>query len=793
MQELNKKLKRILCLILVCLLLTPMVSFATVDDDSDGTADGTESGSETGAVVPEPEVDSEFEELTEKEAEKLQAKQKANALAKATVKEGKDEIDGHKIIAESSTHELYLEESSLSIIVRDIETGAVMRSEPIDFNTDSALIETFANSGVSITIIEKRNGTWQIIDLTARYGVLNDDVDVTTTVGENGFTSHIKYNTYGIEFDLNVSLDEEGLHVEVPMDTLKESNDNYRLNSLFLYPLLGATKLDYRTGSMFIPDGSGVLIGLDNYESKYGDSIFSMRYYGADAGMSYYSSDYYEEVAGSYVTFYKSGEEATMPVFGMTHTDTKMAMLGVVDKGASSAYVIYTLNSLQSWNLISARFLVRDTYEYPTSKSGSSTVKEIQPDINMDSAKITYLFTNGDEADYAGLAVKYREKLIKDGILVKKNTDYKLRMDFLGVDKENFLVFKRSVTMTTVDNIRNIYKELEEEGVTDILSVYEGWQSGGVHSLPMKSYKADSSIGGTKELTDLFNELQDSNIDLYLNQDSQSLYPDMVNATFISLEKVNKRVFQWYSDSQVFYEMRLVVPKYTVEYIEDFAKECKNDGVTNLAFTGITNNLFSYSDSSKIYNRKDTMETYRSILEGVSDDFSLVLNTPYQFMWEYADAYTDIPMGSSNYVYADQDVPFLSIVLKGSVPIYSQYVNFEAEKTKFYLQLIENGVYPSFLITEKDPSYLQNTDSSNVYSSKFELYKDTIVEYYNDIKSVNDKTKDAYIIDHEKLDSGVNVTTYDNGVKVYTNYSENAVIVDGLTIEGLSYKVGEAK
>ena len=39
-----------------------------------------------------------------------------------------------------------------------------------------------------------------------------------------------------------------------------------------------------------------------------------------------------------------------------------------------------------------------------------------------------------------------------------------------------------------------------------------------------------------------------------------------------------------------------------------------------------------------------------------------------------------------------------------------------------------------------------------------------------------------------------NVTkvTYDNGVVIYVNYSEQDQTVDGVTVSALSYKVGEA-
>ncbi|MDE7224793.1 MAG: hypothetical protein K2O34_13565, partial [Acetatifactor sp.] len=77
------------------------------------------------------------------------------------------------------------------------------------------------------------------------------------------------------------------------------------------------------------------------------------------------------------------------------------------------------------------------------------------------------------------------------------------------------------------------------------------------------------------------------------------------------------------------------------------------------------------------------------------------------------------------------------------------------------------------------------------YSTKYSTYRDTIIEYDADFRQVAALTGDAMIAGHEMLAEGVNKVTYDNGVVFYINYNQDAVTVDGVTIDGLSYKVGE--
>ena len=214
------------------------------------------------------------------------------------------------------------------------------------------------------------------------------------------------------------------------------------------------------------------------------------------------------------------------------------------------------------------------------------------------------------------------------------------------------------------------------------------------------------------------------------------------------------------------------------------------NGISNLAAAGITNTLFTYTYSGEEYTRLDTASAYEEILKQLEDGLDLVLEEPLSIYWQYTDAFLDMPVGNSDYIFTDQSVPFLSMVLKGSMPMYADYANFEANKQEFFLQLVETGIYPSFYLTYEDPADLLYTNSSDIYTSKYENYKEEIISYYNELKQVNEVTKDAYIIGHEVMPEGVTKVTYTNGMKIYINYSKNAVTADGYTIEGMSYQIG---
>lgn len=69
------------------------------------------------------------------------------------------------------------------------------------------------------------------------------------------------------------------------------------------------------------------------------------------------------------------------------------------------------------------------------------------------------------------------------------------------------------------------------------------------------------------------------------------------------------------------------------------------------------------------------------------------------------------------------------------------------------------------------------------------MYRDDIISYTKELAAVHEKTAGAAIVGHEIRDNGITVVTYDNGVKIYINYSTYQQSADGYTLAGMSYEV----
>lgn len=693
------------------------------------------------------------------------------------------EINGHMLIAENDRLALYLQEENLSIIVEDKATGSYMESAvSYDDGKNNAAWLGAMKSPVVLTLIKGSVDNIQA-------DMINDEVTKKVQYTDNGFRADIYWTKYKIGMQLEVSLTEDGIIVSVPDESIVEEGKDTYIGSLSLYPYLGSSYLDDKEGYMLIPDGNGALIYLDNKEGRY-NSGYVASVYGADAGFTESSVttlwwDKYEII--------NSANNVLAPIYGMAHTQEGIAYLAVIEKGKERARIEALPNGANiDYNRIYASFMERKYYTQPVSNNSTNgSFKMVETDRSHSDLQIRYIFLSGAEANYSGMANAYRSYLLENGEITQKDDSYRTRVDFLGTDRETWVVGTSAVVMTTAEDIREIYADLKEEGVTELLSVYKGWQKGGIYNLPITKFKADSKIGGNSELLSLTQEAEEEGISFYLYNDALRINPDEKNATFNTVKQVNKRKLTEETYKDVYEQFMYLTPARSQTLLSQFAANAAKKGISNLAVAGISNTLFSYSYSGAAYSRFQSAETYESLLSDLDESTNLVLEQPFSYLWKYTDSILDMPLYTSSYVYEDESVPFLSMVLKGVLPVYSEYVNFEANKQEFFLKMVETGTFPSFYITKESSANLIYTNSSDIYSSEYSVYKDTILSYTKELKEVNARVEGAFIIGHEIRENGITVVSYDNGVKIYVNYAEDEGTADGHTIPGMSYKVVE--
>ncbi|MCI8792882.1 MAG: hypothetical protein HFG38_08780 [Eubacterium sp.] len=697
-------------------------------------------------------------------------------------------IKDYELMAESDTYKLYFYEPRFSIILENKTTGKIIESTLSDEQDDgdsNAGWNARMKSGLDIAVIKGIQNTLQA-------NMNSTENTVQTTKIDNGFSSKIYFTPYKFGFTVNVTIEGSDLVVTIPDDSIIEEQEGTYISSISVFPFMGYSFLDKQEGYMLIPDGNGALIDLDNKEGRYVTG-FSQMIYGSDSGFVESDTKTYlwEEL-----DMLQDASQVIAPVFGMAHTKDQKGYLAIVEKGEKRAYIEAQPNgAMVNYNRCFARFLIRDLFVQPLNNSNTGTVPRAEEDRTHSDLQVRYMLLSGDEVNYSTMAAKYREYLLNNGSLVKKDSSYNSRVDFLGTERENFLLGTRAVTMTTTDDIKNIFGELKSSGVESLLSVYKGWQDGGLYDLPMSKYNADGHIGGDSDLKDLIKDSESSNYKMYLYNDALRLNPSTNTFNFNTIKKVNKRAFEERVWADVYKKFNYLTPESSVEDFTSFVESMNNKELNRVALAGISNTLFSYSYKSSYYTRNNTADAYTKAVSDLDDKADMAMEAPNAYMWKNADAFLDMPLGSSDYMYVDHEIPFLSMVLKGVMPMYSEYINFEANKQEFFLQMVEAGVYPSFYLTAENSSKLIRTNSADLYSTEYTTYKDAVIDYDKKLRELNAQLGDANIVKHETRGDGIKAVTYSNGVKVFVNYTNTQQIVDGVTVEAMSYsyKAGEAE
>lgn len=685
-------------------------------------------------------------------------------------------------VAESDHWKLYLMEERLSIILENKQTGALLTSTLTDETMqgkNNKAWKGYLKSGLVLSVIRDGNNTYQA-------DLVNNEHTLSYTYLDNGFTADVFWEEYGVGLSMTVTLEGDDLLVRLPDASVREELEGVYIATVSPFPLLGATHLGDTEGYMLIPDGNGALIRLTDKEKRF-SSGFSQLIWGSDAGFREASSttplwERYETVTETH--------QVLAPIFGMAHTVDQTAYLAVVEEGADRCSIEAQPNGVMvEYNRCFARFLLRDVYQQPLNQSSSGSVKVTEADRTHSDRAVRYCLLSGNAADYSGMAVRYRDYLLSSGEVVPRDVRFRTRADLLASDRESSFIGTRPVVMTSVSDASEILSDLRSSGEGEMLCILRGWQAGGVNALPVDRYAPEGALGSEKEMTDLLLSGDQTGDEILPYVDALRVNAATSAFTFDAVKRVNKRTLEEKVPKQVYDTFYWLLPSRSGEKLLSLANSLKAKGKTGLAWGGTTENIFSWYLKGRYFSRADCLAEAVSAAEALDRDFTLALETPFSFLWRYTDAFLDLPLSASDYMYVDEEVPFLSMTLSGLIPLYSGYVNFEADKTEFFLRMAETGVFPSFILTAENASALIYTNSSDLYSTQYETYRDTLLEYDARLRALASETAGAVILRHEILPGSVTRVTWSNGVTVLVNFGAVPATVDGTPVPAGDFTV----
>jgi hypothetical protein len=341
--------------------------------------------------------------------------------------------------------------------------------------------------------------------------------------------------------------------------------------------------------------------------------------------------------------------------------------------------------------------------------------------------------------------------------------------------------------MTTVERMGDILAELNVQN-PDV--VYYGWQPLGASSMPPRSLKIDGRIGSMGELAELADEITAEGGNFYLYLDPQaalidesgysSRYDLAMSITNVNMVGFNRNKVNFYLNLEALTE------RYS-ELSDDLAADVN----AGWALDGIGSTLYSDFRDNNFLNRELSIQMYQALL--AEDNVTTALYLPNDYLFGFMNAYYDMPLGDSGYIYTTETVPFLQIVLAGYVPYYGKALNFSSNLRADLLRHIDYGVYPSYFLSEGVTAEILNTSLNWIYTSSYSQWGHEIEETYQWLNTLLGPVKGAEIESRERLAPGVTATTYSNGQQIIVNYSSTPFELDGLTVDGLDAVVMEVR
>jgi hypothetical protein len=215
------------------------------------------------------------------------------SLYRVSYTENELEQLGFDYTLENSMYKVYFEPLSFSVIVYD-KTNNFMVSSRAELQGINGIRENntatrnLINSGLWVSYVRKANvlrstevtqslytmaGASYVTDGSVKDGqdklsvfeLQNNSYDeskVSVRVVSLPQTIEVDVNLKAIGATLKVilSISNEGLHVSLPAESIKETSEIFALTKVSIFPYFGSTKEDLSPGYMVIPDGSGALI-----------------------------------------------------------------------------------------------------------------------------------------------------------------------------------------------------------------------------------------------------------------------------------------------------------------------------------------------------------------------------------------------------------------------------------------------------------------------------------------------------------------------------------------------------
>jgi hypothetical protein len=733
--------------------------------------------------------------------------------------------DAYQLLTETEILKVYFRDDRDVLAIEDKRNGYVWKTGlDIPFNRDiddavdegadpvvpkeARLNTTYTGIANSLVSIEYYDGANNIKRIgSAAY---SDSVSSLRLIQGLPFQAELDvvFEDAEIGFIVNIQIIDDTLILGVKDDSLKGDGLS-RLAYINFAPFMGASggkqlfwdpeEEDYSVsvdklapeGYALVPDGSGALIRFRDNGTKLSEYIGDV--YGTDKSQLGVLIDYDD--------FSAEAKNTSVPLFGIVHGSQQNALAVFASEASEYLQVVsFPEEHTTFYNQTYGRFVYNNLYYQVYNRNGDGYFRTLEERNRFD-AELRINFLVNEDADYAGIARRYRTFLETGGILplgsIEKDENIGIRIDFLMADVRENIIGKKHEITTRYEDIRAIIEDLQGGGIENISIGIISAESGGTISYDPGKVRLLNGLGGRREFKELVQWLQEQQMDVSLNKQ----YSLFAEGQLLPWGNAIRGASGWYLTRRTFLanapvnNFYFTRPQVGLKWLEQDSSRLEKLGLQSLTIDGISSQLNSDFSGQGYTSVTEVIELYEGFFQELSQEKDLNFKNPNQYLWKYTTRYLDIPVFSTQYLLQTDTVPMLQMILNGKMELYARYSNFSFYSTNDILRMIDYNVYPSFLLTQESAHLLLATNSSDIYSSEYRVYKDRIFEVYGRVNEVLKHVIGVQWLDRKVLAPGVVRNQYDNGIEVIINYTKNIYVYDGQEIEpesaSLLYDDGE--
>ena len=582
-------------------------------------------------------------------------------------------------------------------------------------------------------------------------------------------------------------LDGEDLVVEVPFSDI-QYKEEYPVYYLSILPYFGAGTKE-EEGFLLVPEGGGGLIEFNNGKIKQNDYFSNL--YGWDMAQ--------DRDAIVHET------ETSFNVFGISKEDS--SFICIMEDGAPYAGIRADVSGKKhSYNYACAEYTLVHREQYDVAETTTGSIYSYEPGLQQDEKIVQrYRFVGSDNyVDMANAYSNYLSEKYTGYLAMNDDTTAPVALEIIGaVDKIEQVVgvpVSRPLELTTFDEASVIIDELHAAGMTNMSVKLSGWMNGGVQQKLLDDVKVIRGLGGKKDLQAMVNASNEKGVPVYLNGiTNYAKDSDVFDGFFVFTDAarfVSKEKAELYVYNEVSYGKRESQDTYYLlkaSIILDMAKNLQsaaNSYGAGVSFEDMGDVLSSDFKRKELVSRQKVMNNQSELLKSMKDEgTAIMINSGNDYAIAYADMVTNMDLGGYEYTIIDKQVPFYQIALHGMVNYTGEPINLAGEYQDEVLKSAEYGAGLSFTIMDETSFTLQNTLYTEYYGAEYASWKDQMIEIYTRYNNELGHVFNQRMTGHEYVAENVAMTTYEDGTRVYVNYSYDDVTVDGTTVTARDYAV----